>query len=123
MIRTIISIISFVFTGFTFLLCCCGCVSRFDNTQKMMTHLWKSLNGHDGWLVTYLVNNNSIFLPAADGRHDGDLRYVGSNGGYWSSTLNTGYSYYASLLGFTSDDVYESSGYRCYGFSVRPVSE
>ncbi len=84
---------------------------------------WKSLNGHNGWLVTYLVNNNSIFLPAAGYRYDANLYYVGSNGFYWSSSLYTGDPYGAWSVYFSSDGVRGGSGYRYFGQSVRPVSE
>ena len=85
---------------------------------------WKSINGHNGWLVTYLVNNNSIFLPAAGCRDVADLHDVGSYGYYWSSSLYTGNPYGAYGLGFFSDFVNRYFiNRRCYGFSVRPVSE
>ena len=85
---------------------------------------WKSLNGHNGWLVTYLVNNNSIFFPAAGVREDGtSLNFVGSNGGCWSSSLDTGFPYFACYLFFSSVYVGRSISDRVYGLSVRPVSE
>ena len=84
---------------------------------------WKSLNGHNGWLVTYLVNNNSIFLPAAGGRSGAGLSDVGSYGGYWSSSLYTGNPDGAYGLGFYSDSVHGYGDHRYYGFSVRPVQD
>ena len=84
---------------------------------------WKSLNGHNGWLVTYLVNNSSIFLPAAGYRYDTYLGDVGSDGGFWSSSLYTVYPYGAWSVYFGSGGVYRYHLSRCDGFSVRPVSE
>ncbi len=84
---------------------------------------WKSLNGHNGWLVTYLVNNNSIFLPAAGSRSDADLYYVGSNGYYWSSSPYTDNPYNAWSVYFDADNVDRHNSNRDYGQSVRPVSE
>lgn len=85
---------------------------------------WKSLNGHNGWLVSYLVNNNSIFLPAAGYRNGPSLGDVGSDGSYWSSSLNTGGPDYACDLYFDSDGVKRGNGSsRYHGQSVRPVSE
>jgi len=84
---------------------------------------WKSLNGHNGWLVTYLVNNNSIFLPAAGDQDGTSLSNVGSYGGYWSSSLSTDNPSDARFLFFYSAGVDRYGGGRYYGRSVRPVSE
>lgn len=84
---------------------------------------WKSLNGHNGWLVTYLVNNNSIFLPAAGNRRDASLYFVGSDGYYWSSSLTTDYPDRARAVDFNSGNVDSYNYGRSYGFSVRPVTE
>ena len=56
-------------------------------------------------------------------RDDTDLRYAGSNGLYWSSSLTTDSPFYALLVNFYSVSVDRNSGLRCLGFSVRPVSE
>ena len=84
---------------------------------------WKSLNDHDGWLVTYLVSNSSIFLPVAGLRDDIALYNVGSSGFYWSSSLFSDNSYCANYLYFDSVNVDGGSGtgLRNYGQSVRPV--
>ena len=84
---------------------------------------WKAINGHTGWLVTYLVNNNSIFLPAAGGRSDSDLSNVGTYGYYWSSSLTTHYPICACCLCIDSGDVCMINIYRNNGFSIRPVTE
>ena len=88
---------------------------------------WKSMNGHDGWLVTYLVNHNSIFLPAAGRWFDASLDRVGSEGYYWSSSLYTDNPNNAYCLLFDSpyNASYVGRGYygRFRGFSVRPVTE
>ena len=81
--------------------------------------------GVQGGIVT-APNGNSIFLPAAGFWFCTDLDFVGSDGYYWSSSLNTDFPYGAWCVLFDSDcaDVV----YFCYhrrdsGFSVRPVSE
>lgn len=85
---------------------------------------WKSLNGHDGWSVTYLVNNNTIFLPAAGERDGTSLFSVGSYGYYWSSCLNAGYPGYAHTLVIRSDYVNRGDyGGRFEGLSIRPVTK
>lgn len=81
---------------------------------------WTTLNGKNGRLVTG-PNGNSIFIPAAGYRND-DLRYsAGSDGNYWSHSLDTDDPTYALIVDFYSGNVGRSSYGRCYGFSVRPV--
>ena len=78
-------------------------------------------NGVNGRRVTS-PNGNSIFLPAAGNRYDTDFYVVGSCGRYWSSSLHTLIDDCAIYLDFES---YISMQYgdRCYGLSVRPVTE
>lgn len=69
-------------------------------------------------------NGNSIFLPAAGVRGDADLSGVGSDGGYWSSSLDSGNPYRAWYVFFYSGSVYSYANFhRFLGYSVRPVSE
>lgn len=89
---------------------------------------WSSstYNGVRGANVTG-PNGNSIFLPFAGGRFGVELYYGGYYGYYWSGTYFDDYGYYAYGLDFY-DDVdgwYYYWGYyfRCYGHSVRPVTE
>ena len=84
---------------------------------------WTSTNGVPGYQVAG-PNGNSIFLPAAGIRYETNLKFAGSSGYYWSSSLGTDYPLYAWLVGFISDDrVGRGSYFRSYGFSVRPVTE
>ena len=100
-------------------------VDELNSTRNNSSYQWewKSLNGHNGWLVTYLVNNNSIFFPAAGFRYDASLYRVGSYGSCWSSSFMPDAPSSACYLYFSSDNVSRDSSYRCYGRSVRPVSE
>ena len=86
------------------------------------TWTWTTQNGIYGRLVTS-SNGNSIFLPAAGYRSDTRLFDAGSLGGYWSSSIYTVNPYYAYLVYFNSDNVPRLSSSRCYGRSVRPVSD
>ena len=83
---------------------------------------WTRRNNVNGYLVT-ADNGNSIFLPAAGFRNDADLNTAGFYGYYWSSSLYTVYPYYAWYVYFCSVDVPRDYGNRCFGFSIRPVSE
>ena len=84
---------------------------------------WKSFNGRNGWLVTYLVNNNSIFFPAAGYRYKAHIYEEGSWGEYMSSSINPDIPGYAWVIYLDSDEFYRLSGYFYMGKSVRPVSE
>ena len=101
-------------------------LSELENTNNC-TWEWITYNGVNGYKVTGKRlsngNRNSIFLPAAGYRYGTSLYSAGSIGIYWSSTLISGYSYYAYVLGFYSGyhGVYVSGRY--YGQSVRPVKE
>jgi len=86
------------------------------------TWTWTSQNGVNGRLVTG-PNGKSIFLPAAGFRYSTDLDNAGSYGIYWSSSLKSDYPYDAYGVYFYSDGVERGYGGRCYGRSVRPVSE
>ena len=84
---------------------------------------WTTQDGKNGYRVTSRTNGNSIFLPAAGGRNEGSLSGAGSYGDYWSSSLISVGPYYAWNVYFNSGGVYRGDFYRCYGQSVRPVSE
>ncbi|MBR6456085.1 MAG: hypothetical protein IKS72_04035, partial [Prevotella sp.] len=70
-------------------------------------------------------NGNSIFLPASGGyRSGGSLNYVGSGGGYWSSSLLGGIpadAYCLYFLYFDSGNVDRGNDDRSCGQCVRPV--
>ena len=82
-------------------------------------------NGVKGYKVTSKTNGNSIFLPAAGYRCRTGVDRRGSYGYYWSSLLCSSDSddaYYLYILTGSCDwGCYRY--YRCYGLSVRPVSE
>ena len=63
------------------------------------------------------------FLPAAGYRNNDNLNNAGSNGNYWSSSLNTDNPNNASNVNFNSDNVNRNNNNRYNGQSVRPVSE
>lgn len=89
------------------------------------TWTWTTQNGVTGQLVTG-PNGNRIFLPAAGDWDGTDLYGAGSGGYYWSSSLRTDRPYYAWCVYFDSGLVLRGSYYldrRCFGFSVRAVTE
>ena len=87
---------------------------------------WTSINGINGYMVQSKkagFTENWIFLPAAGSRYRRGLFNIGSNGSYWSSSLDTGYPYDAYYLSFGSYSVCTGSDRRYRGLSVRPVSD
>ena len=83
---------------------------------------WTTINGYTGWLVTYLINNNSIFLPASGYMIHESPGVVGIVGGYWSSSLNAYYPDEANRLFIRSDLVTWYGCTRCNSNSVRAVT-
>ena len=101
--------------------------AEIEELMNNCTAVWVTEHGVTGRIFTG-PNGNSIFLPAA-GRHLQELFiHYGSEGYYWSSTLNPEYSPQpAWLLNFNAYDYggnYFLNEYPRYnGFSVRPVCE
>ncbi|WP_449188335.1 hypothetical protein [Tannerella forsythia] len=85
------------------------------------TWTWTTQDGKNGYEVKSKTNGNSIFLPAAGYRGGSVLFDAGSEGRYWSSSLNTAYSDNARYLYFDSGVHDWYGNHRYYGFSVRPV--
>lgn len=85
------------------------------------TWQWTTRNGVNGYKVTG-PNANSIFLPAAGYRYMTEVYYCGSDGYYWSGSLDSDDGYEAFGLLFHSGyrDWYDYD--RSDGQSVRPVS-
>lgn len=94
--------------------CTCTWVTNYNGSE---------INGR----LVKATNGNSIFLPAAGRWYDTVLDAASSCGDYWSSSLITDEPYGAWGFGFsstlTSIDVGGFGYERCYGLSVRPVSE
>jgi len=96
---------------------------EFEELYNNTTVTWTQQGGVNGRLFT-ATNGNSLFLPAAGYRSNSNLYVAGSDGYYWSSSLNTVTPNYAWSLDFDSDSYYMSYfSSRYYGLSVRPVRE
>ena len=90
---------------------------------------WKTVSGHNGLEIVYLVNGNSVFLPAGGNYQDKNILQEGNQGEYWSSSLSTEYRDpdYAISMGFDNDHygIMGDAGicHRCVGLPVRPFTE
>ena len=101
---------------------------ELDDLISKCNWAWTTVNGVQGWIITG-KDSASIFLPCAGLGKGTSLDYAGSEGLYWSSELNSSYSYYGG--NGTSCDLYFYLGrYNAndqslciYGFSVRPVQD
>ena len=74
-----------------------------------------------GLKITSKANGNSIFLPAAGFRYDSSLSYAGSDGYYWSRTLDTDDTPSAYDLYFYSGGKRVTFRSRNHGMPVRAV--
>ena len=96
--------------------------AEWTELRECCNWTWTSTNGVNGYKVTG-PNGNSIFLSAAGCRYDTDIYDAGSNGYYWSSSLYADSPRDAWYVDIRSGYVNRYNGRRCYGRSVRPVSE
>lgn len=80
---------------------------------------WSNVYSYSEW--SQMEAAGAVFLPAAGYRDGTSVGNVGSRGYYWSSSYDDSYGAYC--LYFGSGNVLPGSGYRCYGRSVRLVSE
>jgi len=103
-------------------------LNELKNTANCTWQWYSSGNTEFSGIAGYKVTSkksgyagNYIFLPAAGCRYATGLYSVGSNGDYWSSSLNSSGPDYACILDFGSGDVGWYGNGRFYGFSVRPV--
>lgn len=99
--------------------------AEWTELRTKCTCLWTSQNGICGQLVTG-PNGNSIFLPAAGYWYEMALNEVGSFGCYWSSSLYVSYPDNVFAVYFGSSGIIRADNIafnRCFGLSVRPVTE
>ena len=81
---------------------------------------WTMLNGVSGRIITSKKNGNSIFLPAAGFRNYDSLSNDGSEGFYWTRSVESD-TPSAKRLSFDSSRIVENNYFRSVGQSVRPV--
>jgi hypothetical protein len=95
-------------------------VGEFQELNSNCDSEWTDEDGVAGRRFTSRINGNSIFFPASGYRGGTGLKFRGSNGYYWSSSLlsqTDGYNLY-----FHSGGVNPANNVlRFYGFSVRAV--
>ena len=100
--------------------------AEWNELYNSCTWEWTTWNGIKGYKVTSEIagySDKSIFLPASGYRKDAQLYSTVSSGYYWSSSLVATIPEYAWRLCFSSSYSHINRGGRCYGYSVRPVTE
>ena len=94
---------------------------QFQELRDKCTWTWTLRDGKYRGYEIKGPNDNTIFLPAAGYSYDKG-RTAGSNGNYWSSSLNKDNPSCARYLYFDSSHIYPDFGdFRKCGNSVRPV--
>jgi len=96
---------------------------EFQALGAAVNTAWTQVNNVYGMLCTDKEDSSkTLFFPAAGSCLNGSVRFVGNDGGYWSSSLDTDGGQDAYDLDFFSSYAdWGSSGSRCCGFAVRPV--
>ena len=93
---------------------------EWEELENYCESEWVKYKGKEGRKFTG-PNGNSLFLPAAGYRDGSSLYRDGTNGTYWSLSLDTDNPSSAWSMDFYSDRQYVDNYYRYYGFSVRAV--
>jgi len=92
----------------------------------------KKLKSKGGWNSPSLALSNSSgtddygfsALPGGLRFSGGDFKYAGGSGGWWTATENSnGSTAYSRGIYYNGNGVYEGSGDKSYGFSVRCVQD
>lgn len=98
--------------------------NEFEELLSKCIWTWITQNGVNGYKVTSKIDGYtdcSIFLPAAGYSTNTDIVKAGSNGSYWSASLNPSDSRSAFSLNFSSSNPKMNSSNRYVGQSIRPV--
>ena len=110
---------------------CMPTIKEIEELQNTMNCDWEwqgegntAYNGVAGIKITSKkagFEGNSIFLPAAGYQYDNTFTNVGSSGVYWSSSIVSPGDKNVQSMGFNTNYWENYSGYRCFGYNVRPV--
>lgn len=99
---------------------CMPTYEQWEELYQNTSHTWTTQNGTNGRLFT-ASTGNSLFLPAAGFRSEDELGHAGSDGTYWSSSLDTDSPIRVQYFHVDSRGCYIYSVRRYSGLSVRPV--
>lgn len=91
---------------------------QFEELTANTTYEWTTIDGVNGGKFT-AQNGNYIFLPASGYLYDGNKKFVGYNGSYWSSTRSTS----VSFLKFSDGSKYVFDSTPDAGYTIRAVAD
>jgi hypothetical protein len=95
-------------------------VGEFQELNANCDSEWTDEDGVTGRRFTSRINGNSIFFPASGIRNGTGLNVRGSNGNYWSASLDSAaYGYHLYFNSSLVDPAHNRNRY--IGFSVRAV--
>ena len=96
--------------------------TQWDELVANTTHQWTTRGGKKGMLYTSKKNGQTLFLPAAGGRDD-NLYADGTDGFYWSRSLDAHKNdpWFFMINTMFDDALISASREREIGHSVRPV--
>lgn len=100
-------------------------MSELVNTNNC-SWKWTSINGKTGYKVTSKKDGFTdkwIFLPAVGYVSYSHLKNTKTDAFYWTSSLDTGYNYYANGLYFNSSNIFTSTYERYEAYCIRPVCD
>lgn len=98
--------------------------AEWDELEMECVWKWVDKYGIYGYEVISKKNGKSIFFPFAGACHNNkELRPIGSYGFYWTSTLNIDSPLNAVCKYMMSGQITSLNDARCYGLSIRPVSD
>lgn len=97
----------------------------YEETMELLdytTREWTSVNGHNGYRFTSIINGSSIFMPASGVRQHNNLPFPDSHGYVWTATLLPTHSAFPYFITFDAKSLRMGSGHgRFVGRIVRPV--
>lgn len=99
-------------------------VDEFLELRNECLWQWITLGGVEGFKVSGRkpgFEDRFIFLPAAGYRSSTAIQCLGSDGYYWTSTVNNKKSSTALYISFGINSVSLCASSRSYGLAVRPV--
>lgn len=94
---------------------------RNSTTSEYVTN-YNNIQGLNGRVFTSVYNGNKLFIPST-GMYDGENLSIRERSRLWSCNLNDAPNKpdYAKILNIHPEHVTITTGYRCYGCTIRPV--
>lgn len=97
-------------------------IEEYEELLRYTTNIWTTVNGVGGRLFTSVINESTLFFPAAGYFGSDSAKNVGSQGSYWAVNIHPSLSYEGRAIYFYSDSRYNTTSYwRCTARPIRGV--